>query len=858
MFLKKARFSLITMLFLGMVLSLNAQSKIDNLIYVDKNGILRYTNGDKEAAFFGVNYTAPFAYSFRAHKALGVEIKKAIQEDVYHLSRLGIDAFRVHVWDTEITDSAGNLLKNEHLELFDFLLAELKKRNIKTIITPLAFWGNGYPEPDEKTLGFSNIYNKNRVVVEEAAIKAQENYLIQFFKHVNPFTKLTYLQDQDIIATEINNEPKHSGSKQAVTNYINRLHAAIKSVGWSKPIFYNISESPAYADAVSKSNVDGVSFQWYPINLVANREIKGNFLPHVNQYSIPFDTIPAFSKKAKMIYEFDAADILQSNMYPAMAKSFRRSGFQWATQFAYDPLAIAHANTEYQTHYLNLAYTPSKAISLLIAGKVFHQIPRLNDYGTYPADSVFDAFRVSYKEALSEMNLPEEFYYTNSTTTKPVDVKKLKKIAGVGTSPIVNYSGTGAYFLNQLESGVWRLEVMPDAILIRDPFEKASLKKEVTRIQWSNQYMKFGLADLGENFKIKAINADNSYSTLAKNSSFSIKPGTYIISQLNKNISKWNAESIYNDIKVGEFVAPNPIKTDIFLNHLAVKELTVHEAYTIKAKIVGANEATKVSLAISSPSWKTIEMKAENTYDYTAVIPAELLNVGVLRYKIIIKQGDKYQTFPGNHSGNPYAWDNYINENWESLIVPNNADLEIYNAAIHQNINVFPSQWGNNVKVNYSVGASPRQVLWSISTNKLGQDYVLGFQHEFSNQIKGRKSEVDFFTKVIIRARTLDEKPVEARIAFININAKAFAAKVMLSNQFKDIEIPLSALNPDAMLLLPRPYPAFMPLWFKSNSTESFKIADTEKVEFTIGSMLQNLASDQPYSFQIESIILKK
>lgn len=855
---KNIKFLITIMLFMIITVSVSAQNKADNLVYVDQTCILRFTKGNKEAAFFGVNYTTPFAYAYRAHKVLGIDLKSAIAQDVYHLSRLGIDAFRVHVWDTEITDSTGNLLQNEHLDLYDFLIAELKKRNIKSIVTPLAFWGNGYPEKDEKTLGFSSIYNKNRVVVDENAIKAQENYLKHFFKHVNPYTKLTYLQDQDIIATEINNEPKHSGTKQFVTDYINRLHDAIKSVGWSKPIFYNISESPAYADAVVKSKVDGVSFQWYPIGLVANREIKGNFLPHVNQYAIPFDTIPAFAKKAKMVYEFDAADILQSNIYPAIAKSFREAGFQWATQFAYDPLAIAYANTEYQTHYLNLAYTPNKAISLLIAGKAFHQIPRLKDYGTYPADSVFDAFRVSYKEFSSEMNTPEEFYYSNSTNTKPVSVKQLKKLAGVGSSVIVNYSGTGAYFLDQLESGVWRLEVMPDAISIRDPFEKASLKKEVTRIEWRNQNMKIDLADLGTNFTIKAMNSDNTYSTVAANGSFSIKPGTYIIAQLNKSIDKWSATSIYNNIKVGEYVAPKPLKTDVFLNHQALKELTANEAYTIKAKIVGVNETTKVSLAISSPSWKTIEMKAENTYDYSTIIPAELLNTGVLRYKIIIQDANNYQTFPGNHTGNPYAWDNYINENWESLIVPKNADLEIYNATINQNIHVYPSQWGRGVKANYSVGTSPRQVLWSLSTDKLNDEHVLGFQHEFADQLKGRKSEADAFTKIVVRARTLEDKSVEARIAFVNKNASAFAAKVMLSNQFQDIEIPLSALQPDASLLLPRPYPGFMPLWFKSNSTESFKFSDIEKVEFTVGSNLQPSNFNQPYSFQIESIILRK
>jgi hypothetical protein len=113
-------------------------------------------------------------------------------------------------------------------------------------------------------------------------------------------------------------------------------------------------------------------------------------------------------------------------MYPAMVRSFREAGFQWATQFAYDPMATAYGNTEYQTHYVNLAYTPAKAISVMIASKAFHKLPRLQSFGTYPADSLFDVFRVSYKENLSEMNSAEAFYYSNSTATNPVSLNKLQ------------------------------------------------------------------------------------------------------------------------------------------------------------------------------------------------------------------------------------------------------------------------------------------------------------------------------------------------------------------------------------------------------------------------------------------------
>ncbi len=128
---------------------------------------MRWVKNDQEAAFFGVNYTVPFAYGYRSVKARQLDPEKAIDQDVYHLAWLGFDAFRVHVWDTEITDTLGNLLKNEHLRLFDYLVHRLKQRNIRVMLTPIAFWGNGYPEKDQATPGFSRLYGKARALVNE-------------------------------------------------------------------------------------------------------------------------------------------------------------------------------------------------------------------------------------------------------------------------------------------------------------------------------------------------------------------------------------------------------------------------------------------------------------------------------------------------------------------------------------------------------------------------------------------------------------------------------------------------------------------------------------------------------------------
>lgn len=852
----------ITAFFLfSFALHLSAQTK--GPVLVDKKGVLLHSKDKTEAAFFGVNYTTPFAHAYRAHKALNADLENAIRQDVYHLSRLGLDAFRVHVWDTEISDSAGNLLENDHHRLFDFLLAELKKRNIKTIITPIAFWGNGYPEQDEKTPGFSRVFGRGKLTTNDTAIHAQENYLVQFFKHVNPYTKLTYTNDPDVIAVELNNEPSHSGPKEGVTNYINRLAAAVKSTGFAKPLYYNISQSTYYAEAVANSVVDGVSFQWYPTGLVANQEVHGNFLPNVDKYTIPYDTIPAYRTKSKMVYEFDAADVLQSNIYPAIARSFREAGFQWATQFAYDPMDLAYANTEYQTHYLNLAYTPSKAISLKIAGEVFHKVPRLKSYGTYPADSSFDAFRVSYRENLSEMNTDQKFFYSNTTQSKPVNSSGLTAIAGVGSSPVVHYNGSGAYFLDKVEDGIWRLEVMPDAIHIRDPFERASPKKEVTRIQWQANPMQLMLPDLGESFVIKGINEGNAFASAVSTGHFQIMPGTYLLSKTGKTFS--GTKNSIGVIGLNEFAAPKPFSGEMFLRHEPITEVSAGKPFTIAAEVAGIDTG-RVTLQISrlggtgprGGQSRNFPMVRTTASRFEAEVPAELAVPGMLTYKIMLQKGNEFAIFPGNFKDNPYEWDNYHNETWKTYVAAENGHLEIYNPTVDRTAQVYPG-FRRGFQSGYITGEKPGQLILRLAATELSGDHIIGVQSYLADKLKGRSGELGSFTKLVVRARTGETSPVMAKVTLTNADGISVSAPVTLTNSFQDIEVPLNKLVADEVLLMPRPYPGFMALNFKgAGSGDGFKLTDAEKITISIGADVAPADFNHPCSMEIASAWFQK
>jgi hypothetical protein len=364
------RLLVLTLLLVTAVVTVSAQrSAKSSDVYVDKSGVIRWSKGNTEVQGFGVNYTVPFAHAYSTAKKLNINLEKAIDDDVYHFARLGLDAYRVHVWDCEISDTVGNLLINEHLKLFDYMISKMKARGMKFILTPIAFWGNGWPAPDEKTPGFSTKYGKDKCLTNEEAIKAQENYLFQFLNHVNTYTGIAYKNDPDMIAFEVSNEPHHSESAENVTTFINRMVTSMRKTGCKKPIFYNISHSIHLADAYFNADIQGGTFQWYPTGLGSRHELGGNLLPNVEKYSIPFASNPKFKSMAKIVYEFDAADVGRSYIYPAMARSFREAGMQVANHFAYDPTYMAPYNTEYGTHYMNLVYAPQKALSLKIASE---------------------------------------------------------------------------------------------------------------------------------------------------------------------------------------------------------------------------------------------------------------------------------------------------------------------------------------------------------------------------------------------------------------------------------------------------------------------------------------------------------
>ena len=838
-------------------------------VAVDEQGVMRWTASGEEVALFGVNYSTPFAHSYRAHGYLGADRKQAIDADVLHLARLGLDAYRIHVWDRQVSDGEGNLVENDHLDLLDYLMARLADHGIKAILTPIAWWPAGYPEPDPGTDGLSDGYSKEDMTVSLEARRAQENYLRQFITHTNLYTGLTYGDDPNLLAIEIINEPSHPAGPDETTRYIDAMVSALREAGFRKPIFYNISQnySDEHGRAVCAATIEGVSHQWYPTGLVRNSAIGGNMLPNVDRYTIPYADFPECRDKARMVYEFDAADVGGSYMYPAMARAFRGAGFQWATQFAYDPLAIAYANTEYQTHFLNLVYTPRKAISFMIGGAAFKELPRGVSYGTYPESERFGPFRVSYAEDLSEMVTDTAFFHSNTTSTPAPSPAELRHVAGVGSSAIVDYEGTGAYFLDRLAEGVWRLEVYPDAAWVVDPFTRSSLEREAARVIWRTRPMRITLPSLGADFSLEPVNAGNTHRPAVRDGIFDIRPGAYILTRTGTEHPDWTPDSVLGGRRLGAFVAPPSSEAPTAVVHVPPDERTAGQPFTVRAEVVSHTAVDSVALFVRRFGGRgrmpRLAMEPVGAFGYQVQVPAELMREGLLEYAVAIYEGDEARTFPGRDGGeigDPYHWDFTGREFWQVRIVAEEAPVLLFDSARDRGHVLYPHPWEYvPFRTDIVAGSEPQR----LALSAVVEDFTPP-PHHFALRTflpegqRTRLGEAHSGGVLRVRARAAGRASDRMEVALVERDGTAWGTVVELTDTWRELVIPLSELRPISLALLPRPYPQFLPYLRETTTAhEGPRLAELDGLQFAVGANLfQDADVEGEHGFEIERVVL--
>lgn len=462
-----------------MLVALGLQAQ--ELVYQDKEGNIRWTKDNSRVALYGANYCLPSACDYRAAAYVDGDRDAMIAEDLDHFKRMGWDGLRLCFWgDWQNTDAKGNLIQNEHLRLLERLIEEATKRDIYMLLSPIVTYNSQWPEMTDSTnTGFMNVYSKADLILEPVAKEAQKNYVKQLLNHTNRYTGRKIKDEPNIIFVEVSNEPAQMADKpKAMTDYINGMVDAIKSTGCKKLVFYNVSQDFKVAPIVAASKVDGGTYAWYPQGLTCYRTVKGNPLLCVDRYEQL--AAPAMKGKSKIVYEFDSTQRDGGLQVPAMVREFVRGGCQFITMFSYDMLRTAPKNLGWDVQFTNMVYTPRKAVASMISAEIVRRWSPGEPNRYYPANNHFGDFRLSYEEDLALLNSEDMYYHSASVSDSPKNIAALRHIAGIGSSPVIQYKGNGIYFLDRDDNqNSWTLELYPDIIALGDPYAVPSAYKDV-------------------------------------------------------------------------------------------------------------------------------------------------------------------------------------------------------------------------------------------------------------------------------------------------------------------------------------------------------------------------------------------
>ena len=836
--------------------------------YLDRAGVIRWRDDNREVALFGANYVLPSASDYRAAGYLGLDRKRMIDEDMAHFARMGWDGLRLTFWgDWESSDREGNLVANDHLDLLDYLIARARERGIYMLFSPIQTYNAGWPDSlvDSAFPGFARHYPRNELGTRPEAIAAQVNYLKQVLEHVNPYTGTALKNEPSILLLELVNEPVHHSEDVAGSvRYIDTLARAIRGTGFTKPLFYNVSQDFRIGESIRKSTVPGLTFGWYPTGLNSGHELEGNYLRTTDAY--PDMLRSELAGMPRIVYEFDSADMLTGYMYPAMMRTFRTGGVQVALMFAYDMAGTASRNLGWQTHYLNLVYTPRKAMSAIIGAEVMRRLPRMTAYGAYPRNTRFGDFRVSYEENLGELVATDAFLHAGTTRSTPPDPARLRRIAGYGSSPIVAYDGMGIHFLDKVRDGVWRLEVYPDAVPVEDPFAPPHPDRIVTRAIHRSWPMRIRLPDLGSAFHVQPVAAGTMSAQRAADGSFAVRPGVYVLSA-NAGVDPATLASPVPHLGFAEYHAPEPDSLGVRVTATVVPEYLIGQPIEIAARVVDATPRDSVTLSIRATGtggFRRYRMQAAGAYGYRAVIPAADVREGAYEYAITVAGGGSVITFPEAIPGRAWDWNFNGRRFWTTSVVRPDAPLRLFVPADDIRRLAF-TRIGDDVRsgifrvvTSQRSGAPAFHLELPVVNGRSPADYTASLV--VMDRIGARRETMSRARGVTLDLRGLGARQV-LHVTLVEQDGTSWSVPVVVDSSSGSRFIPITDFSIARAANLPLGYPGQWNYWTgpaegRGRSGDRLQPAKIERLQLSLRPESGVRAEPGSYGVEIESVTI--
>ena len=221
----------------------------------------------------------------------------------------------------------------------------------------------------------------------------------------------------------------------------------------------------------------------------------------------------------------------------------------------------------------------------------------------------------------------------------------------------------------------------------------------------------------------------------------------------------------------------------------------------------------------------------------------------------MLKKGPQTLSFPGGFNGQPRDWDYAHAEHYAVDIVAPASPLPLFRANHDQEL-VEAHGLASNAWTDYVTTSSGALALRLMQgPPRAGQRENVGpvasLRAFFGDKLASRASDLAGFTEVLVRARS-SQPGTSLKVTLITKDAVAYSASLPVGAEVQDLRIPLSAFRPDGLLLVPRPYPGFLPLQYQPAASPALKITDMEVLQVT----WEAAAPPTPLSVDIESVSL--
>jgi hypothetical protein len=373
--------------------------------------------------------------------------------------------------------------------------------------------------------------------------------------------------------------------------------------------------------------------------------------------------------------------------------------------------------------------------------------------------------------------------------------------------------------------GLWRLEVYPDAVPVRDPFEPPSAGKIVTRVISRAWPMVIALPDLGGAFTVQPLTASGASGASgapperAAGGRFTVTPGVYLLSATGP-VDPATLPASVGHVGMAEYHAPPPDSLPPSVESLAAPEFVTGREAELRARIVDRTPPDSAVLLIrpvAGDGYHAYAMRPASGYEYAATIPAGALREGPHEFVITLFRGDTAVTFPGGLHQRPGDWNYDDRTAWTLNVVGPKTPLRLFDPAADAPLLAFSRIGDAGRRGRFRVGLSDvtgRPVFhFALPVDSSGwrpPDYTASLV--VAPRTRARRETIAGAQAVRLRLRGLGPRQT-LHVTLMENDGTSWSAAVPVDSSWSEPALPLAVFTLGRGVLLPQGFPGEWNYW---------------------------------------------